>query len=607
MKLLAMFNVSITLGILILATACGGGGGNDSPKVETSGRITGIELSMGLVQPEFNSTILSYTASLSYAAENIRIKPTFNGDGAIFVNGVEITSADASVAVSVPEGETIVEVSIQNGSDSTTYTLNVHRQSMEQFTQIAYIKASNSGDNSFGTSVALDGDTLVVGALSESSNASGINGDQLDTSLTNSGAVYVFVNENGEWQQQAYIKSSNPDIDDFFGGELAIDGDTLVVGADSEDSSVNTINGNQLDNNSEDAGAAYVFVREAGVWRQQAYLKASNSDADDRFGGSISISGDTIVVGAYNESSDATSINGDQNNNINERSGAVYIFTRSEEQWSQQAYLKASNNDSFDFFGVAVAIDESTLAVGAHKEDSNAFGIDGNQSSNAMRLSGAVYLFERVNNQWTQQNYVKASNPGEEDLFGRAIALEGNTLVVSAENESSNATGINGDQLNDDARWSGAVYVFVKEGSNWSQQAYIKASNTDNNDEFGSRALALKGNRLIVGARSEISRSSGVNGNQESNYTNSHSFSDSTFDGAAYLFERVGDNWQQISYFKASNTHEHMSFGGAVSISDEYIIVGAQNEQNPGIGINPNQNVFDSFDYSGATYVFPNN
>jgi hypothetical protein len=164
--------------------------------------------------------------------------------------------------------------------------------------------------------------------------------------------------------QQAYLKASNAEADDQFGFSVAISGDTLVVGAWGEDSSATGVNGNQSDNSAGSSGAAYVFVRSGTTWTQQAYLKASNAAGDDGFGCSVAISGDTVVVGAANEDSSATGVNGDGTNNGSNGSGAAYVFVRSGTSWSQQAYLKASNTDVGDAFGTKVAISGDTLVVG---------------------------------------------------------------------------------------------------------------------------------------------------------------------------------------------------------------------------------------------------
>src|SRR4026208_2566229 len=156
----------------------------------------------------------------------------------------------------------------------------------------------------------------------------------------------------------------------------------------------------------------------AGPITQQAYLKASNARSNNFFGGSVAASGDTAVVGAYYESSNATGVNGDGSNNSASRSGAAYIFVRSGTDWIQQAYLKASNTGANDEFGYRGAISGDTIVISAPYEDSNAAGVNGNGSNNSFQDSGAAYVFVRSGTQWTQQAYLKASNPGGEDYFG---------------------------------------------------------------------------------------------------------------------------------------------------------------------------------------------
>src|SRR5512146_1461242 len=171
----------------------------------------------------------------------------------------------------------------------------------------AYLKASNTDMyDQFGIAVALSGDgsTLAVGAYDESSNATGIDGDQGDNSLAHSGAAYVFVRAGATWVQQAYVKASNPAAGDEFGHALAIsdDGNTLVVGATGQVAS---------------AGAAYVFVRTGTTWAQQAYVVASNAESGDLFGYALALSADghTLAVGAPAEDSSATGVGGVQADN----------------------------------------------------------------------------------------------------------------------------------------------------------------------------------------------------------------------------------------------------------------------------------------------------
>ena len=308
------------------------------------------------------------------------------------------------------------------------------------WSQQAYLKASNTGAGDFFGSVAVSGDTLAVGAAGEDSNATGVNGNQSDNSATTSGAAYVFVRSGTNWTQQAYLKASNTRPGAGFGA-VAISGDTLVVGAPYESSSATGVNGNQNDNSAPGSGAAYVFVRSGTNWSQQAYLKASNTGAGDSFGYSVAISGDTVVVGAWTEDSNATGVNGNQTDNSAADSGAAYVFVRSGTNWTQQAYLKASNTGVEDYFGYSVAVSGDTVVVGADGEDSAATGVNGLQSDNTGFDSGAAYVFVRNGTNWSQQAYLKASNTssnsGTSDAFGRSVAISGDTVVVGANQEAS--------------------------------------------------------------------------------------------------------------------------------------------------------------------------
>jgi hypothetical protein len=396
------------------------------------------------------------------------------------------------------------------------------------WTQQAYLKASNAEANDFfGNSVAISGDTLVVGDNREDSDATGVNGNQASNSAADSGAVYVFTRSGTTWTQQAYLKASNTGANDRFGTSVAIDGNTIVVGAHQEDSNATGVNGTQANNTATDSGAAYVFVRSGTTWSQQAYLKSSNSDALDQFGVSVGISGETVVVGAYREDSNATGVNGSEANTTAFDAGAAYVFARSGTTWSQQAYLKASNTEAGDFFGYAVAIHDDTVVIGAYSEDSSARGVNGNQASNSNSNAGAAYVFTRSMATWTQQAYLKASNTGVSDLFGFSVSVSGDNLLIGAYGEDSNSTGVDGNGVDNSMPNSGAVYLFVRSGLVWSQQAYLKASNTEADDLFG-QAVAIHGDTVVVGAISEDSSASGVNGNQADN--------GSSDAGAAYVF-----------------------------------------------------------------------
>ncbi|MDQ6989128.1 MAG: hypothetical protein Q9M19_04535, partial [Mariprofundaceae bacterium] len=467
-----------------------------------------------------------------------------------------------------------------------------------------FVKASNTDTiDHFGWSLSLsgDGNTLAVGAFTENSNATGIDGNQLDNTARNSGAVYVFVRSGSAWVQQAYLKASNARPNAKFGNSVSLsqNGNTLAVGSSQEKSSAVGVGGNQTDTGAMGSGAVYVFNRSGISWVQQAYVKASNTGVFHNFGCSVSLSGDgnTLAVGAMSEGNAA---GGNQAGNPT-RSGAVYVFSRTALSWVQQAYLKASNVDLNDNFATSVSLshDGNTLAVGAGDEDSAAVGIGGNQSSNAALGSGAAYVFFRTGGIWAQQAYIKASNTGAGDRFSQQVSLsgDGNTLAVGAYGEGSAATGINGNQGSNAAINSGAVYVFSRIGAIWTQQAYLKASNTGAGDSFGvSINLSSDATTLAVGATLERSNTTGIGGNQQSN---AHIKA-----GAVYVFSRSGTNWVQESYVKASNTRAKSSFGIAVGLSGNgsILAVGASDDSNA-IGVGGNQANAAARD-SGAVYLY---
>ena len=324
------------------------------------------------------------------------------------------------------------------------------------------------------------------------------------------------------WAQQAYLKPSNPQTGAEFGHYVALsaDGNTLAVSAYWEASNATGINGNQKDESIPQAGAVYVFTRQGSTWRQQAYIKASNTGeagtADsfgegDQFGFSLALSGDgnTIAVGALTEDSAATGINGDQRTTPRSRPAPSMCSRAPAARWSQQAYVKPSNIDAGDFFGYSVSLnaDGTTLAVGAFDEDGSGRGINPPPDNRAAG-SGAAYVFTRAGTSWAQQAYIKASNSESQDSFGVHVALsdDGSTLLVGSLDEDCTATGVNArgcdNDWNDDLSM-GAAYVFVRSGATWSQQAFLKPSNTGPNDWFGARvALSGDGNTAAI-ARAE--------------------------------------------------------------------------------------------------------
>jgi hypothetical protein len=559
------------------------------------------------------NTLFTYFATPAVTGINPSSGSTAGGTG-VTITGTNFTGATgvtiggaAATNVSVVNASTItcttpagnagaasVRVTTPGGTNAAN-TLFTYTSAGPLAALDAYLKASNTGeDDRFGYSVAISGDTAVVGAPLEDSNATTIGGNGADNSVSNAGAAYVFIRSGGTWSQQAYLKASNSGANDSFGISVAVSGDTIVVGAHGEASNATGVGGNGADNSAPSAGAVYVYTRSGGTWTQQAYLKASNTGAGDFFGYSVAVSGETAVIGAYTEDSNATGVAGNGADNSASSAGAAYVFTRSGGTWTQQAYLKASNTGAGDQFGSSVAISSDTVIVGALNEDSNATGVDGNGADNSTSDAGAAYVFTRSGGIWSQQAYLKASNTGASDNFGNSVAMSGDTVVIGASFESSNATGVGGNGSDNSASFSGAAYVFTRSSGTWSQQAYLKASNTGEGDFFG-HSVAVSGDSVVIGAKSESSNATGVGGDGSNNSASNS--------GAAYAFSRSGGTWTQQAYLKASNTEAADSFGLSVALDGDKAVIGAWGEDSnaTGVGGNGSNNSMLS---AGSAYTF---
>ena len=495
-----------------------------------------------------DSAIIAISDTLVDAIGYLKASNTGSFD---FFGGAASLSADGNtLAVSAQSDDSnttgVGSTPNDNGNANGSGAVYVFTRMRTSWAEQAYIKASNTGEGDFfggALSLSANGNTLAVGAQLEDSNTTGVGSTPNDDGSANeSGAVYVFVRTETIWAEQAYIKASNTGAVDFFGGSvgLSADGNTLAVGAYLDDSNTSGVDSTPNDDGSaNDSGAVYVFALTGTIWAEQAYIKASNTGAGDDFGKVVSLSwdGNTLVVGAMDEDSNNTGVGSTPNDDgTANNSGAVYIFTRTGSNWTEQAYVKASNNGGGDIFGFAVNLsaDGNTLAVGAFQEDSNTTGVGSTPNDNSISYnSGAVYVFVRTETTWVEQAYIKASNTGEVDRFGYAVSLsaDGNILAVSAYHEDNTTTGVESTS-NDEgfAADAGAVYVFTRTDTTWVEQAYVKASNTDAEDQFGiAVSLSSDGNTLAVGALNEDSNTTGVDStpNDDGSANNS---------GAVYLY-----------------------------------------------------------------------
>jgi len=313
---------------------------------------------------------------------------------------------------------------------------------------------------------------------------------------------------------------------DLFGTSVSISGDTAIVGAFFDDDA------------GDRSGSAYIFVRSGSTWTEQAKLTASDAAAGDQFGISVSISGDTAIVGARVDDDAGSS------------SGSAYVFTRSGTTWTQQAKLTASDAARGDVFGTFVSILGDTAIVGAEGDD------DACPSDPCS--SGSAYVFVRSGTTWTEQAKLTASDAAAFDAFGIRISISGDTAIVSA-------------PLDDDAGVSsGSAYVFVRSGTTWTQQAKLTASDAAERDRFGI-SVSISGDTAIVGASDDDD--AGPNS------------------GSAYVFVRSGTTWTEQAKLTASDAFEADRFGTSVSILGDTAIAGVPGDDDAGSS-------------SGSAYVF---
>ncbi|MBE2221127.1 MAG: FG-GAP repeat protein [Anaerolineae bacterium] len=292
----------------------------------------------------------------------------------------------------------------------------------------------------FGYSVAIDGDTVVVGAHRYYSSDPDANG-----------AAYVFERENGVWTEQQKLTASDATTYNYFGYSVDVDGDTTIIGTIRDDHSGSY------------SGSAYVFVRENDLWGLQQKLIANDPQSYHDFGNSVSLSGNTAVIGA----------NRDDDHGLD--SGAAYVFTRENGIWSQQQKLAASDLAMDDTFGYSVAVSQDTIIVGSHRDD------DGGD------LSGSAYIFVREENIWHEQQKLRANDAAASDLFGYSVAISGETAVVGAHFDD------------DGGQNSGSLYIFDRSAGLWTQKQKIIASDPAARDYFG-RAVAIDGETVVSGA-----------------------------------------------------------------------------------------------------------
>ena len=326
----------------------------------------------------------------------------------------------------------------------------------------------------------------------------GASADQASGSAE-TGAAYVFRQAGTAWSSEALLVAPDGMLDDAFGWAVALDADTAAVGAPSDDTTAGS-----------DAGSVYVFTRSGSAWSFQAQLFASDAAAGDEFGGALDLRGDQLVVGA------------ELDDDAGDASGSVYVFTRTGTSWSQAAKLTASDATPSDRFGASASLDGTTLAVGAP-------GISSQR--------GATYVFEGAGGAWTQQAKLVASDGVAGDHFGRAV-VDGGTLVAGALDASA---------------FAGAVYVFERSGTAWTEQLKLLAPDGQVGDRLSS-ALALEDGLLVAGAQGHDAVQTSA--------------------GACYLWRQESGGWVFDRKLLGSDLVSVNLFGAAVGLSGGTIVAG---------------------------------
>jgi len=354
----------------------------------------------------------------------------------------------------------------------------------------------------FGWSVAVSGDTAVIGAREDDDAGSG------------SGSAYVFVRSAGIWAEQAKLTASDAAADDAFGGSVAILGDTAVVAASGDDHY---------------SGAVYVFTRSGTNWIEAAKLMASDRAAGAAFGSSVALEGDTVVIGA------------ERDINNGKETGAAYVFTRSGDSWVETAKLTASDRAALDRFGCSAAVVADTLAIGAY------------WVINDGKETGAAYVFTRSGDSWVETAKLTASDAADKDMFGASLALAADTMVVGTPFGTWDAPG------------SGSAYVFTRSRNSWSEAArLVPSADAADSESFGGAVALMAADTVLVSR---------------------HRY------GSVYVYARLGDTWVEASQLTASDGDESSSFGTAVTVSGDTVVIGARGDDDAGSG-------------SGAAYVF---
>lgn len=412
----------------------------------------------------------------------------------------------------------------------------------------AYLKPSdNARSQSFGTHVALDGDRLAVGTVRSK--------------------TYLFERSATGWREAQIIEPLVVEAD----FKLALSGDTLVLGWQRNDSADAS---DPSDRSLRDSGAARLFVRNGlGTYVETAFLKSPSPTENLKFGESVSVDGDVMAIG--------------------ER-GFVHVYERTGGTWAFASTLPQPPGQPRGL-GRSVSVSGDRILAGAQDEESGGSGVNSDLSDSSLPSSGAAYVYVRSGNAWKFEASLKASNPDQGDKFGALVALSDDIAVVTAPDEASSATGVNGDQTDNSLTDSGATYVFERNPATgiWGQTSYLKRQAPLGRQIFHS--LAVDEAMIAIGTPYDLSGATSVNGDPLDTSTLNA--------GSVQLYHRTLNGWVLGDYLKAPNAGRADQLGISVAVSGNTVVAGANQEAGGSRDINLGLDSNDAVS-AGATYVF---
>jgi hypothetical protein len=565
--------------------------------LEPFARLQSLELTPGTLEPPFSPITSRYDLNLPLFTPNVVVSAVAENNMAVLaLNDGSISTGTLMAPFRLSPGPSRANVRVSApGHRSLVYGISINTGGV-----FTYLKAASTQVNmAFGAASAISGNTLVVGAPNERGTSVGPQTGDSGPDGMETGAVFVFRREGGQWRREVTLKPGHLHPAMRFGAAVAIAGDTIIVGAPAENGSTTMINGPR-DTRAAAAGAAFVFMRNAeGVWTQQAYLKASDAAEGDRFGTSVGLhasgtgntSMTTAVVGA--PAADAP-------NNI-ERAGAVYVFVRSTpaSQWSEQARPRPANLRAGQEFGSSVSLMADTLVVGSPLEDSGAGGINPGTTTAVASDSGAVYVFSRMGTTWMAPVYIKAPTAVAQARFGARVASSGTFLAVGAPGDSGGGGGVSPSAGAPSVAGSGAAFLYRRGSNGWELAHQIKAPIARPQDRFGE-SIALSAitptPTLVIGAPFDDTNEAGAY---------DAAMSSPTLDtGAIFVYRPAMDGrWSQVARLKAPNAERFDAFGASVAVEGDTVVAGADSEGSSATGVGGTM-ADNGAPGSGAAYVF---